>query len=333
MLEVKDLAGLSEPLKKLISVIANGIGAISKPYLIKKTADAKAYEIKVIAQAIKANQPELKAIDYSSDKIELHSLDIPLIQAELDINYRAKHRIEYQEQKRQQNIEEITQKAANQIRSETEVSNEPVDEDWTSRFFNYAQDVSDEEMQILWAQILAGEVKKPKSYSLRTLELLKNLTKEEAEVFTKFAKLRIIAANTNMIYNQDDGKYLEDNYGIKFTDRLLLTELGLLSTEANLEWHIMENKDTQTNFLIRYGNKGIILYRKPNTPKQTIRVLVFTKTGSELANLVDVEYSEGYIKRICSSFSQPTVDIVYGDIALLNNNEVRLINEVKYVKE
>lgn len=51
-MEITDLAGLSEPLKRLIEVISGGIGNVSKPYLIKKTADAKAYEIKVISDAM-----------------------------------------------------------------------------------------------------------------------------------------------------------------------------------------------------------------------------------------------------------------------------------------
>lgn len=52
-MDIKDLTGLSKPLIKLVEVISQGIGAISKPYLIKKTADAKAYEIKKIAETIK----------------------------------------------------------------------------------------------------------------------------------------------------------------------------------------------------------------------------------------------------------------------------------------
>ena len=55
-MEIKDLAGLSEPLKKFIEVVSQGVGALSKPYLIRKTADAKAYEIKVISQAIKKTE-------------------------------------------------------------------------------------------------------------------------------------------------------------------------------------------------------------------------------------------------------------------------------------
>ncbi|MEH2395500.1 MAG: hypothetical protein V7K21_28880 [Nostoc sp.] len=39
-MEIKDLAGISEPLKRLIEVMAEGFGAVSRPYLIKKNAEA-----------------------------------------------------------------------------------------------------------------------------------------------------------------------------------------------------------------------------------------------------------------------------------------------------
>ncbi|MCW8394317.1 hypothetical protein [Legionella sp. PATHC039] len=39
-MDLKDIYGLSEPLKKLIETISNGIGAIFEPYFIKRKADA-----------------------------------------------------------------------------------------------------------------------------------------------------------------------------------------------------------------------------------------------------------------------------------------------------
>ena len=114
-MEIKDLAGLSEPLKKLIEVVSQGLGALSKPYLIRKTADAKAYEIKAISDAIKDNHGNLKEIGYSEEKLSLLSLDSESIQNELAIEERTKNRIEYKEQKRQKNIENITQNAAKNL--------------------------------------------------------------------------------------------------------------------------------------------------------------------------------------------------------------------------
>lgn len=147
-MDIKDLTGLSEPFKKLIEVVSQGIGAISKPYLIRKTADAKAYEIKVISQAIRDNQQDLKQIGFNDEKLSLMSLDTISLQKELSIEDRTQQRIDFKEQKRQNNIESITQKAAENLESETTVSDEPVDGDWTTRFFNYAEDISNHERPV-----------------------------------------------------------------------------------------------------------------------------------------------------------------------------------------
>ena len=48
-IEIKDIAGLSKPLKKLIEVIAEGIGAVSRPVLTRLNANAKVYEIHTVA--------------------------------------------------------------------------------------------------------------------------------------------------------------------------------------------------------------------------------------------------------------------------------------------
>ncbi|HSW55575.1 MAG TPA: DUF2806 domain-containing protein [Ignavibacteriaceae bacterium] len=315
-MEIKDLAGLSEPLKKLISVIAHGLGAISKPYLIKKTADAKAYEIKVIAQAIKDNQSELKRIDYSSDKIELHSLDVHLIKTELEIKDRATNRIGYQEQKRQQNIEEITQKAANQLRSESEVSNEPVDADWTTRFFNLAQDISEEEMQNLWAQVLAGEVKQPKSYSLRTLELLKNITKDEAQIFVKAANF-VISSNTGLFIYKEKGDNFLSDYGLSFENTLLLSEVGLLQTEFNLVVNL-GNTEKDNIFYFEYGHYLIKVTKKANSSVHKIPLLRFSTVGEQLFKLIKIYPVEDYLKKFCLSMQSDNIQVEYTSIIKKN---------------
>lgn len=65
------------------------------------------------------------------------------------------------------------------------VSNNPVNKDWINRFMNIVEDISDETLHEIWGHILAREVKNPSSYSLRTLELLRNVTRDEAFLFTK----------------------------------------------------------------------------------------------------------------------------------------------------
>ena len=61
------------------------------------------------------------------------------------------------------------------------------------------EDVTDEEMQLLWSRVLAGETKRPKSFSLRTLDILRNLSKEEAEKFQNLCKYSLHAKDTSFI--------------------------------------------------------------------------------------------------------------------------------------
>lgn len=300
-----------KPIEKLIDVVSKGIGTIYKPKAIRKEAEAKAYEIEIIERAKTKALAEGKETD-------------------AETLARIEERFVHKEIKRQNNIDNITKIAAEQLINETEVSEEPVDEDWTTRFFSIAEDISDEEMQTLWGRILSGEIKQPKSFSLRTLELLKNLSKEEAEVFTKFSNLKIISGGTHMIYNQDNGKFLEDEFGIKFTDRLLLTELGLISSENNLEFSFFATEEVDRVNFIEYGSKGIFLHRPSNTPKQAIKVLVLTKTGIELSKLVEPEININYLKKICSGFVMKGVKIEYGDFVNLPNGKVMLINSSEY---
>lgn len=50
-MEIKDLAGLSQPLTKLVEVVAQGLGTVYEPIHIKRMAKARAMEIKTIASA------------------------------------------------------------------------------------------------------------------------------------------------------------------------------------------------------------------------------------------------------------------------------------------
>lgn len=311
-LEIKDLAGLSEPLKKLIEVISQGVGAIYKPFLIKKTADAKAYEIKKIAQAIKESQTNIKEIEYSQDKLSLKSIDQQQISKEPDIIERTHSRIEYQEATRQENIEDITQKAASFLEEEQTVSEEKVDEDWTKRFFSYAQDVSNEEMQDLWARILSGEIKRPKSFSLRTLELIRNLSKSEAEVFNKAAKLRIYSHNSPFIFRGNDNDFLHSN-SLTFEDRLLLVELGILQPDIMISRNL-KSYEQPHQIIFEAGKFVIKLTREANAPEHQVPILRFSKIGEELLSLVISDPSMDYIKAFSKSIKIEKSTVEYAFI-------------------
>lgn len=73
-----------------------------------------------------------------------------------------------------------------------EPSEELIEDDWLYSWRDYAGKVSSSELQDLWGRILAGEVKQPGSYSMRTLEFLKGLSKSEAILISKVARFVVI---------------------------------------------------------------------------------------------------------------------------------------------
>ena len=98
-----------------------------------------------------------------------------------------------------------------------------MDEDWIARFFELAKDVSREEMQKLWGRLLAGEISKPGQFSLRTLEVLRNLSAEEAKLFE-----RACAYVLSKYYIVDESNVFKDSSGLNQSEIIKLSECQLL---------------------------------------------------------------------------------------------------------
>jgi hypothetical protein len=315
MVEFKDLVGLSEPLKRLIEVVAEGIGGISRPILTRKNADAKAYEIKTVAEAIAESQKLLGPVKYDGGEIVIESdqnkgiTELP----EAGLDRRVISRMAYQEAKRQKNLEKITQYAAEDFTGNEEMGSERPDSDWTSRFFRIAEDITTEEMQALWGKVLAGEVKRPGSYSLRTLDVLKNISQKEAETFVRVGRIAFFSGGKTFVPNPDHGKFLKDHFDISFLDLLLLREIGLLAP-SDLEFSLTPvEEDTQAVFVC--GSTCVLIDRPAGTPKQPIQVVLFTEIGKQLLQLVDRTPADPqYIEKFASLFQKPGVIVKTGRI-------------------
>ena len=298
MIEFKDVAGLSKPLTRLIEVISEGIGAVSRPYLTKKNSEAKAHEIRVIAAALKdvAEQHHLPVI-YNEGAIETWQKpdDRTLVLETLPAQDRTAVRVDYQERKRQKNVENITSIAATELAQEHEVPDEKPDEDWTTRFFSSAQDVSSEQMQNLWGRILAGEIKRPGSYSLKTLEFIKNITKSDALILEHIGKLAIEFAETTFVATHDR-KWLEDRYQIFPGHHFALSEMGALyPTDLNVRVFREDSLQEQA-----FVSGEMILLVKRGDIKSEIQLPIwkFTVVGRELLALIPNAQDESYLESL-----------------------------------
>lgn len=56
-------------------------------------------------------------------------------------------------------------------------------DDWMNRFQRYAEDVSSEEVQIMWGRVLAAEIRRPGLVSARVLRAIEEIDQETAIIF------------------------------------------------------------------------------------------------------------------------------------------------------
>lgn len=162
---------------------------------------------------------------------------------------------------RQENLTAIVRLASAQIADEIapdEVpASEQISEDWRRKFTSFAEDVSDQQMQTVWARILAGEFRQPGTFSFRTLRLVSELSPTIAATFESVS---------DQIINGDALVTLGDewNEGENFMAAKALADWGILqdAPSASARFTIK----TPDGFY-RIPNKKLIGYlRLPDGP-------------------------------------------------------------------
>lgn len=213
--------------EKLIETTSKGIGYLFEPWHKKRMARAEAYSIKQITDAISEaieNHPELP-IEYNNGTMRIDASGEEFLR-------RIQKRELYQKMLKQTNIESTVNIAYSQLESKGSIDNTPVEHDWISSFFDFVGNVSNEQMQVIWGKLLAGEVERPGSFSVRTLDVLRKMSQHEAEVFTEVVKYLLVDPDNDPDYPYTGGFILNGNVirksGPKFENLLLLNDVGLI---------------------------------------------------------------------------------------------------------
>ncbi len=312
---------------KAVDKLSNGVGKVlgyffeakhlkqmadAEAYKIKTLADAKAYEINTLGDAVRNNKDL---------PVDFHNEDSSLI---LDITdgkqlvERSNLRLQYQQAKKEQNIESVIGKAVLELGDKTTDSTEDVDEDWYTRFFNIVEDISDEQLQSLWARILAGEILKPKSYSLRVLEFLKNISKDELDLILEITPF----ITEKLIFHQDN---LLEKYDISYDLILRLDELGIVNSSGFIE-HTMK-LEPKTNGTFFQTNNLICFIENKTDNKINIETPIFSvnEIGIKLYELSNKMPNLDFLKEVLTSISKEyrgirisLYEIIYRDEKIIN---------------
>ena len=290
---------------KLIDYGANGVRAIAGPLLAPWKAsregkarltaakvDAQIREIQVTSDASALNviaEAQIKAREY------LLPADAD-IHAKLDITPQdIAQSFEFQGRKRLANARAVLEAAADEL-GDKEVDDHEPDPDWTARLFDIVQDVSSEDLQKIYAKILAGEVESAGRTSLRTLDVLRNMTKRDAEMFRDVC---CFVLGEGWIFF--DTSFTKDIDALQYSNVLDLQEFGLVTLQTNLGTYLyLESK--RYGFL-PYLNRDIRLWIEGDEKAPDVLgvpSVVLTTAGRELFQVVEGtpkwEYLQAFAK-------------------------------------
>ena len=276
-------ANLKVPaLEKLIDYAASGIGAVAGPMLAPwkarreaqarlTAAKAEADSLTLITQA----QAQARRFIVEPDRTASGMLQISA--------GGVTQRIEFQEKKRQANIAATVRDAAEEL-ADTEVLDHEPNPDWTARFFDCVQDVSSDDMRKLWAKLLAGEVQGAGTTSLRTLDVLKNMSSRDAVMFRELCSFVI----EHFVYSAD-----EDKPHLSFGKMLLLEDAGLVNAGPMIMRNLELDQANPSH--LRYQNWMLRISSEGKTNLQ-VPAYALTPAGRELQRLTACTPKMEYLK-------------------------------------
>lgn len=191
-----------------------------------------------------------------------------------------------------------------------------IEDDWLSTWREYVGRVSSEELQRLWASVLAGEVKAPGTFSLRTLEFLRTLSKAEAEKIARIAPFVV----DNYFVPRDLEEMLGSN-GITFGVLLEMQDLGILTGVDALGLSVTFKSNTATNFLKPLiCHDKILLVQREEHSEIRLAACTLTNLGKEIMALGSFSANIDFLKALGKKLASMQFTVMLGDIISLDAN-------------
>jgi len=211
----------------------------------------------------------------------------------------------------------------------SEPVNEKIEEDWLFRWRDNAGATSSEKLQELWGRILAGEIKSPGKYSLRTLEFIKNISQREA---IEIQKLFEFEFNNGIVKHQPQKPYEIDNLAkeLNFGFLIKMQSLGLITGVEVMGAQMSLNtmmKDV-FSYYIKYDSKVLIIFNKDKSRILQINATMFTPLGLELRSLCKININKTYLKYIIDGIKSQGFQVMIGDPVVESNGAMSTKNIV-----
>jgi hypothetical protein len=180
-------------------------------------------------------------------------------------------------------------------------------------------------MQELWAQVLAREVRKPGSLSLRALDLLKNLDSQDA---AKIEKLAPFVVNGVLVYRSP---IPGGGNALPFSLALELQELGMLAGVGGAAMTVQLKSISTTSFFASALAPGYGLRIAGKSPSQFVSLPGYkvTSVGQEIMRLVSDDGNFDYVEELGVAVKQQGFDVNLVKITKTHGSEELSFEEIR----
>ena len=233
------------------------------------------------------------------------------------------------------NLDKVSIIAANELKKEKFDSStdqsvdsgeeKTVNDDWLNSFEEEARQKSTEDMQFLFGRILAGEIRKPGTYSIRAVKILGQLDQNVAILLKRLCSACTVVVNPNNGYIADirvsslggsPGENVLIGYGLGFDQLNILSEYGLIISEYNSQYPYnmcIANRNNQFILMFRHQGKYWGLRPLPEREKNKecmVSGVALSRAGYELFSIVDQDPMQGYTEALKKFFARQNLQMV-----------------------
>ena len=269
-------SGLTKPVTVLIKKISNAVGTLWEPKQIRRVAQAKADAAMILAKG----------------EIEID-----------EVRRRAAQRFVDEETKKQLNMESIVDKALPGV--DPNAPTDDVDDDWITNFFDKCRSISDDDMQNLWSRILSGEANAPGSFSRKTVNLVADLDKASAELFSGLCSFgwQFGGALTPLLLDFSERIYTD--HGIDLFRLGELDAIGLIQIDATGGFVLSELPD---RIIAIYHNRSVQL-TLPKDKGNSLQLghVIVTPSGEQLSRIVKPNPIDGFFEFVYDRWAKQSL--------------------------
>jgi hypothetical protein len=152
-------------------------------------------------------------------------------------------------------------------------------------------------MQRLWGKLLAGEVARPGSYSLHSVDFLSRMSTEDANLIARVAPFVTSGGIIKV------GKDFFERHGLRFSDFLYLEDLGLMNAGFSLSLTLDTfefNECLMSSLFIESNAIVFHLGAKSKSPKELVfEIIALTRVGRDILTLTSIPVNMEYIEEVC----------------------------------